>query len=268
MKLQRQQTQWKTQKAMILGIILTTIMTVTGCGSSNQGPTLTQVSTIDALLSGVYDGSMSLAELKQHGNFGIGTFDALDGEMLLLDGTIYQVRADGSVHTPATGTTPFASVCQFTPDEITTQTPTTYPALQKSLDTTYPNMNLFYAFKITGIFSHMKTRSVPAQKKPFPPLAEVTKNQPMFERANVRGTLVGFRCPPYIKGVNVPGYHLHFLSEDGTFGGHVLEFDLTSGTLSVSTIHDVHLVLPKNSPAFGSADLNKDRSLELKKVEQ
>ena len=49
-----------------------------------------------ALLDGIYDGEMTIGELLGKGNFGIGTFDALDGEMIILDGVCYQLRGDGT----------------------------------------------------------------------------------------------------------------------------------------------------------------------------
>ena len=120
-----------------------------------------------------------------------------------------------------------------------------------------------------GEFSRVRTRSVPAQTKPYPPLAEVTKTQPVFDLANVRGTLIGFRSPAFVKGVNVPGFHLHFLTDDRSGGGHVLDFELIRGTLEADTLHDwLHLYLPPESAAFGAADLTGDRTAELKAVEQ
>ena len=95
-----------------------------------------------------------------------------------------------------------------------------------------PPKTCFYAVMIQGEFSYVKTRSVPAQEKPYPPLAEVTKNQPTFEFTDVTGTMVGFRCPPYVTGINVPGYHLHFLTDDRTAGGHLLEFTVAPGGCS------------------------------------
>lgn len=131
---------------------------------------ITQVATIDALLSGVYDGHMSLATLRRYGDFGIGTYEALDGEMLLLDGRFYQVRADGKVYRPPlSARTPFACVTTFVPDcraEIAARTD--LPALEQQIDRLVPQQNRFCAFIVRGEFTRVVVRSVPAQKKPYP----------------------------------------------------------------------------------------------------
>ncbi len=114
----------------------------------------------------------------------------------------------------------------------------------------------------------MKTRSVPAQKKPYPPLSQVTKNQPEFNYKNVSGIIVGFRCPPYVKGINVPGYHLHFISDDFTKGGHILDFKIKSGKCEIDLCDKFFLILPKDVTDFENVDLSKDRSEELMDVER
>ena len=201
---------------------------------------------------------------------GIGTFDHLDGEMILLDGEMYQVKSDGKVYRPDTAlSTPFAAVCRFSPDEaIALNTPVTYAGLKTLLDERVPSQNLFCAVKITGRFKSVHTRSVPAQKKPYPPLAQVTAHQPEFRATDINGTIVGFRCPPFVKGINVPGYHLHFLSDSRTFGGHILGFQMEKGRCAVDICNKFVLILPEDADALKSVDLSKDRSKELKRVEQ
>ena len=230
---------------------------------------LVQTSTIDALLSGLYDGQISAKELLSHGNLGIGTFHRLEGEMVVLDGNLYQVKADGKVYRPNQQTTsPFAAVCQFNPDHsLTIKGGTDFKALKTLLDAAAPNRNLFWAFKIEAKFRYMKTRSVPAQTKPYPPLAQVTANQPEFQMQDVSGTLVGFRCPPFVKGINVPGYHLHFISSDFTQGGHVLGFEITTGHAEIDRLNRFLLLLPAAGSDFQQVDLSLDRSRTLNQVE-
>ena len=137
------------------------------------------------------------------------------------------------------------------------------------IDALVPQQNRFCAFRLHGEFSEVKTRSVPAQHKPYPPLVEVTKNQPVFTLFKVRGTLVGFRSPAFVKGVNVPGYHLHFLADDLSGGGHVLEIELDHGILEVDSTHEwLHLYLPTESTSFAKAELTKDRTSELNAAEK
>ncbi|MFA6716458.1 MAG: acetolactate decarboxylase, partial [Victivallaceae bacterium] len=165
--------------------------------------------------------------------------------------------------------TPFASVVYFSPDNMVLSTEDmSFAALQNLLDKCAPAKNLFYTFKIKGVFKSMKTRSVPRQKKPFPPLAEVVKTQPVFAMKDVSGTIVGFRCPAYVKGVNVVGYHLHFISSDRKQGGHILDFEMRQGAIiEIDRCNKFFMLLPKSAAGFHKADLTKDRSRELHKVE-
>ena len=183
--------------------------------------TLFQVSTINALLEGVYDGEVSFKELKSRGDFGIGTFNGLDGEMIGLGGRFYKVKADGAAYPVSDSEkAPFAAVTFFRPDKtVSVGKVTSYEQLEQKIDDIIPTKNIFYAIKIEGVFDYIKTRSVPKQEKPYLPLVEVVKNQPTFEFNDVEGALVGFYCPDYVKGVNVPGYHLHFITKDRKAGG-------------------------------------------------
>lgn len=243
----------------------------TGCRVNAPPPnTVSQVSTINALLAGVYDGDKDLHYLKRHGDFGIGTFDALDGEMVFWQGEFYQVRADGKVYRPkmATGT-PFAAVAWFRPDcTLKLKAGDNYAAVVKQLDRYCLNKNLFYAVALEGDFSYMKTRSVPKQHKPYPPLVKVTANQPVFKMHNVNGVILGFRCPAYVKGINVPGWHLHFISSDRTRGGHVLDFKVAKAAGSIDEQFRFYMTLPHDSAGFRQVDLGQDRSAELHAAEK
>jgi len=241
---------------------------VSGCGTPARN-TLFQTSTIDALLAGVYDADLSCGDLLKHGDFGIGTFDRVDGEMVVLEGTIYQIKGDGKVYKPDPNCkTPFATICHFNPEKtISIDTTADYKRLEMLIDAAAPNQNLFCAISITGHFRSMKTRSVPAQKRPYPPLKEVTSHQPEFDITNVFGTIVGFRCPPYVNGINVPGYHLHFINRDRDQGGHVLSFEMITGTCDIDILDQFFLRLP-DTKDFAETDLSRDRNIELKDVER
>lgn len=231
--------------------------------------TLFQISTIDALLEGVYDGEMTCRELKQYGNFGIGTFDGLDGEMIELSGNIYQIRADGVASAAADSTkVPFAAVTSFEPDKaILLDKSMDFKQLAQYLDTLLPTKNIFYAIKITGDYAYIKSRSVPRQDKPYPPLVEVVKSQPTFEFQNVKGTVLGFRCPEYVKGINVPSYHLHFLTEDGKAGGHLLECLIQNAQVEIDYTCGFYMALPEGG-AFYQANLTGEKHSDLNKVEK
>jgi len=237
--------------------------------SADTNRQIVQVSTINALISGIFDGDTTLRELKQYGSFGIGTINHLDGEMLMLDGVSYQITADGEVHQlPPDTKTPFAAVTDFHSDSVTTATNIeSFDALQKAIDADLPSPNLFYAIKITGTFPEMKVRSVPRQTQPYRSLTDVVKDQSLFTYQNTSGTVVGFRCPPFVQGINVAGYHLHFLSADKRQGGHVLGFKIESGRTEIDVLPDFKLILPDSS-AFLKADLRDKNEADIHAVEQ
>lgn len=252
-----------------LFVVLVLLAIVAGCSPDTQRYRAFQTSTIPALLEGVYQGDMTLSQLRQHGNFGIGTFDDVDGEMVLLDGSFHQVRADGRVYRPDLDTkTPFALVCSFQPDRKGSITaPMNYERFRAHLTTLRLSDNVPCAFKITGEFDLVQTRSVPRQTPPYRRLVEATKEQPTFNLERTRGTLVGFWFPQYAEGYNVPGYHLHYLTADGQFGGHVLDCRPRNVKIEIAELPDMSVRLPR-TPTFRSAHLAGDRREELHKVEQ
>src|SRR4028118_2049953 len=212
-------------------------------GGARPHHTLFQTSTIDALLHGEYDGDVDFEELGGRGDFGLGTLEALDGEMVALDGGFYQVKADGRAYEiEPRARTPFAVVTFFEP--TITQTlaaPTDFDDFCVLLDRLVGDEAPCCAVRLDGRFEYVKTRSVPRQRKPYPALAEVVKNQPTFELREVPGSIVGFRFPSYAQGLNVAGYHFHFITDDRSAGGHVLGFHLASGELSVDQEADLQL---------------------------
>ena len=249
-------------------ILILSALSLIGCTGSHKN-TVTQISTIDAILAGAYDGCTTLRDLSEYGDFGIGTLESLDGEMVLLDGCYYQVKADGTVCRPdRNALTPFASVVFFESERMTDLPDRAdYDTLKRIIDREAPNMNLFCAVKVTGTFAAVKTRSVPAQHKPYPPLVEVTRHQSVFDLTDVTGTIVGFRLPPYVKGINVPGYHLHFISRNGSMGGHLLDFTLKEGTAHIDTCARFFMILPDGKGDFGRIDFSRDRTGELQEAE-
>jgi acetolactate decarboxylase len=232
--------------------------------------TLYQVSTIDALMQGVYDGVQPFGELKKHGDFGIGTFDALDGEMVAVDTRYYQVRSDGIAYPVDDAmTTPFATVTYFEPDiQFSTDRQMNYSLLFTYLSGRLPSKNLIYAIRADGTFPAMKVRSVPRQSPPYLPLPAAVANQSVFEYTGAAGTVVGFYMPEFTKGINVPFYHLHFISADKKTGGHILDFTIaTNTTITLDITPEFEMSLPTKG-AFAGTDLSKDTSADLAKVER
>jgi len=222
-----------------------------------------QVSVINALMAGGYDGEVEIGELKKRGDFGIGTFHALDGEMVVLDGVVYQVGTDGVARAMDDDkTTPFATVTFFDADKTIEVSAKDLAGLKALLDKSIESKNLFQAIRIEGEFSYVKVRSVPAQNKPYPSLPEVIKSQSVFELKDVWGTVVGFRCPDYVSGVNLPGYHFHFLTEDKKAGGHVLEISVKSARAAIDDSAELFLDLPEDE-GFNRLDLGGNKKPKL-----
>lgn len=249
-----------------LFLILLTL--AAGCATPRHGE-IYQVSTIDALLAGVYDGEVTFNDLMRHGDFGIGTFDALGGEMIAVDGRAYDVRYDGHVVPVASAChTPFSAVTFFAWEHKTPAFSVTNLAqFAALLDTQLSATNQPYAVRLDGVFDYVRTRSVPPQRRPYPPLVEAAKSQAVFEFRNVCGTLVGFRCPSWMKGLNVTGYHLHFLTADHSGGGHVLEIAFKKLPVWLEPCHTLTVELPRAGD-FGAVNLSRDRGCELEKVEK
>ena len=228
-----------------------------------------QYSTIQALMEGVYDGDLTFRELGKQGDFGLGTFNALDGEMIGVDGKFYQVKTDGVAYpVPGTAKTPFANVTFFQPDKTIKLTESvSYRELEQYLGKLLPSANLIYAIKITGTFPFIKTRSVHRQQRPYPRLTEVVKQQAVFEFHKVSGVIVGFRTPPYLAGVNVAGYHLHFITGDRRAGGHLLDCRLGEARVEISQMTEFDLQLPQNAE-FLQKDLTGAGEKEIGRVER
>lgn len=247
------------------------VLILAGCNSPSpihlEEQALYQVSTIDALMQGVYDGDTKLSELAGKGDFGIGTVNGLDGELILENGQFFQVKSDGKVYRPSGETlTPFASVVKFAPEDSMKVNDLDFPKLKYLIDSLMRSQNYFYAIRLEGEFESVKTRSVPGQQKPYPQLVEVTRHQPEFDIQETHGKLTGFFCPEYVKGINISGYHLHFLSDDKISGGHLLGFRLKSGILKLDRIRKFEMQLPE-SGAFQQSEFKTDRSEQVKEVE-
>ncbi|WP_422743435.1 acetolactate decarboxylase [Mycobacterium sp. WMMD1722] len=228
-----------------------------------------QRSTIGALLDGIYDGDVTIAEVLAHGDFGLGTFNRLDGEMVVLDGACYHLHADGSVNrADSQDRTPFAAVTWFRPDHaFDIDARTDRAGLTAAIDDKIESTNLIYAIRITGQFSTIHTRTVTKQDPPYVGMTEATKNQRETVLKDSEGVMAGFRMPDYEQGITVAGYHLHYLDQDHTHGGHVLDFVMTRGRVEVSMQSDLHLSLP-TTPQFLHAHLDRtDVDADINRVE-
>jgi acetolactate decarboxylase len=208
---------------------------------------LFQASTIGALLDGAFEGDLSFAELAEHGDFGLGTFNHLDGEMVAIDGEFFRADVDGNVsRVPPEERTPFAVVTRFeaTIDERLPDEELPHDLLLARLDALLPPETSSCAVRLDGRFGLVRARSVPRQQPPYRPLTEVVADQHVFELADVEGAMLGFRFPAYVEGIEVAGYHLHFISADRSRGGHVLDSRSRGLRARIDPSNDLHVELP------------------------
>ena len=223
---------------------------------------------INALVEGFYVENTTVAQIKEHGDFGLGTFNYLDGEMVLLDGEVYQVRSDGNAHiVKDEEQSPFACVTFFNPD--------TFDDIDDSVDhgdfynllnRLIPSENMLYAIRIDGIFSHVRTRAVPKSEN-YKPLVEATMNQPVFDYSDVEGCLAGFYTPRFMESLNAPGFHLHFLTKDRLHGGHLIECTLKKVRIGIQHVPELEVGLPFTLD-YLTADLTRDIGTDLDKAEK
>lgn len=229
--------------------------------------TLYQISTSAALVQGVYQGCVNVGTIKTHGDFGLGTYDMLDGEGMMLDGRVYQALGDGSVIEPAdSASAPFWVSAAFEADRTAViDVVSSWEELCAHIDRLRVSANLFTAIRIEGVFDDIHYR-VACQAAPGTDLVTATSHQSEFKLQNIQGTLLGFWSPDYARTINIPGYHLHLLSSDHRHGGHILGIRAKNLKLQVMDANQLMMALPE-TPAFLKADLSADPSAALKKAE-
>ncbi|SDB25921.1 acetolactate decarboxylase [Desulfonatronum thiosulfatophilum] len=235
----------------------------------HEHDTLYLSAPVNALVEGIYRQNTTLGQLREHGDFGLGTFNDLDGELVLLGGSAYQVTGTGEVRRPADDVlTPFACVCFFR--ELTFEDVVSgfadMAALMSLLERSFPSPNMMYALRIDGDFEFVRTRSVPRQDY-YRPLVEVTKDQPVFEMHSLSGTLAGFYTPRFMASMSVPGVHLHFISEDRAFGGHLLQCRAVRARIGIQILRSLRMDLPVTLD-YMTADLQRDTEKDLEMAEK
>jgi len=216
-----------------------------------------QSSMMSALLSGVYEGNTTMADLLKHGDFGLGTFNHLDGELIAFNSNIFQLRGDGTARRARPEQkTPFAVMTFFKPtNEYNLDKPHSRDDIHKIIDEVIASKNTFCALRIDGLFSRVETRTVPEQHRPYKPMLEAIEEQPTFHIEHSEGVLIGFLTPEYMQGINVAGYHEHFINRERSSGGHVLYYRLESGVLTFGTVDKLLIDFPTDRD-FMQADLS------------
>lgn len=259
------------KKTILLFALMLGLLTVinTACSTGDNQDILFQTSPFIALQEGDYDGAYKCGDLKQHGDYGLGTVDNLDGEMIMVEGTIYQIKTDGIAYDVSDSEeTPWATVTFFQPDKtVQIDSADSYTHLQQQLDASLPTDNTFYAVRIEGTFDYIKARSVPAQSEPYPTLVEAVEDQAIFQFENVEGTIFGLRCPPYIGSLNVPGYHFHFITADRKSGGHLLDCRMHDVIAEIDETNSYQLAVPMTED-FIDMNLSEQDAAEIDKIEK
>ncbi|SHG02147.1 acetolactate decarboxylase [Vibrio gazogenes] len=218
-----------------------------------------QTSLMSALIAGVYEGSTTVEQLLEHGDFGLGTFNQLDGELIAFDKNVFQLKSDGSAN-PAdmTQRTPFAVMTFFKASiELPLTSRMSRETVHQLIDDMIPSDNVFCAIRIDGVFDFVRTRTVPKQNRPYRPMLEVVKEQPTFRFTHRKGVIAGFRSPKYTTGINVPGYHEHFITDDYQGGGHIQDYSISSGFLQIGKVSRLVIDTPV-STEFLKANLTPE----------
>lgn len=213
----------------------------------NKSDKIYQYSVFTALANKIYDGLVTVSYIKGKGDTGLGTFNGLNGEMIVSEGEVYQLLSNGTVIKPGSNQlTPFAVVKFFENDfSLNVGGPTNYEGLKSHIINNLPSKNTGYAFKIEAKFDWIKCGGAVKQKKPYTKtLSQAIINRPVFEAENISGQLAGFWFPAYIGGVNLAGFHLHFISDDKKFAGHLLDFKASELDVMIDKCSGFDIELP------------------------
>lgn len=260
----------KIAVAMAVGLLTSGVC----CASKNlvDRESLNQVALLQSLAQGYLGGTVTVKDVRSLGDTGIGTFEGVNGEMIVLDGTVYQALGDGRVVVAQDKTVvPYATVTHFDNDiSVKLSNVKNKAAFEAALNQEVGKCgkNSFYMIKMHTVFPSILFRSEYGSKKPYPTLVEALKGkQTEFTAKNISGTLVGLYCPDYINGLNTPGWHFHFISDDKKQGGHVLELSLQEGTVQFDKTNKFTMVLHDDKD-FQKMNLAKDMSADIKSAEQ
>jgi acetolactate decarboxylase len=234
-----------------------------------ENNTLYTAGHASAFIGGLYTAFYPYGKLKQHGDFGLGAPDKLDGELMILNGKIYQTQASGKTfEVSPEGATPFSVVNFFKANKVLKVTAKmSKEKLYAYLDSVLPNQNGIYAIHIKGRFKEIKTRAFPkVTQQPYLPLAQMLNLQHFFSFKEATGDLIGYRIPAYMDGPNITGYHFHFLSADKKNGGHLIEVLTDNVIIEIDYLDSFTVNIPQTKD-FMSFDFKKDRRDEVKQVE-
>ncbi len=243
-------SKWLISSALIIVIACSALFVglqyQTNSDATPDKDTVFQLAAFNTFSTGKYEGTMAYSELEKHGDFGIGTFDGLNGEMLALDGVFYQIPSSGiPKEVDVTQTSPHATVTYFEADKNFTVAGQNYTELKTFLDSQLSSSkDVIYAIKISGTYDYVQARSPEKQAQPYPNLTDALKTQAIFNFTDVSATAVGYWFPSSMNGVDPAGYHMHIITDDRTAGGHILDCIINNATIQVDVINKYSLTLP------------------------
>ena len=263
------------KKILFVSVFIVCLLAISAVSAGNgllmKDDAIHQVSLMQSFMHGEYDGVISVGELKSYGDTGLGTFEGVNGEMVVLDGVVYQAGADGSINVMKNNeTVPFSTVTNFDEDEkIPEISASSFNDLTAKLDKEIEKygINNIYVAKIKGDFSNITVRSVEKQEKPYKEFTEVAKaDQKVFNYTNQSGTVVAVYFPEYMSELNMHGWHLHFLNDAKDKGGHVLGLTMKNGSGGMDTIQEFDMILP-HSESFAKMDFSENMTAKINSVE-
>ena len=262
------------KKILITTLLAATFLfnATTFAAPAKDHETIYQVALLQSLTLGYFDGSITVKQLKTLGDTGIGTFEGLDGEMIVLDGVVYRANQNCKINVVADNVTvPFSNVTFFDKDfSVKLSDVRDKESLEKSLNALVNKhgANNFYMIKLRGNFNAITVRSELGQSKPYPTLVQALQaTQKEFTFQNINGTIVGLYCPDFMSSLNSTGWHFHFVSDDKKLGGHVLGLNLNSGIADFDKTAGFRMGLP-NKDNFNALNFKTDLKEEIRKAEQ
>ncbi|VVC75399.1 Alpha-acetolactate decarboxylase [Aquicella siphonis] len=204
---------------------------------------LFQLGNASALFSGAIEGEITYRQLKTKGDFGLGTFNGIRGEMVALDGNFYKIGQKGeTIPVNPDWKTPFVELVTFSQNKaVHFDMVRDYVVLKQSISSKLENKNIPYAIKVTGIFKFLKLRS----RSPRVALRTQDVIEETYFVENVKGTLVGFWFPEYLLSLTVPEFHFHFIADDRRLSGHVLELKAENVDVTINRINQIELAFPQ-----------------------
>ncbi|QDU35540.1 Alpha-acetolactate decarboxylase precursor [Poriferisphaera corsica] len=246
------------KRTLSLFTIATVVAVGVGCETTSKVKTqkvgsVNQIGTAQALEIGAYQGQMTVAELQSYGDFGIGVAENLNGELIMLDGELYQSCVGDELTKPApTVQTPFATVTHFSSQKSWPVSNTmTYSDFEKLLDDQVINPEHVNAIKFTGTFDTVRYRCLTLTQN-YVPYDQAVKNEHVYENDNVKGTLVGFYYPPFMGELNFKRYTFHFIQDDARHGGHLVDAKLRTGKVEMMELPDMYIMTGNVKPPLVS----------------